>query len=227
MSEERDRVEEIWRERAQRSLVRDRQKPDKERAKYKIITEVTKRGKDIGRELDDIALALDYLKPAKILDIGTGYGMMALWLAQCGILPDLDYTACDWIDEYLDFHEETTGIRPVKWDGITLPFDDGAFDFVICYSVLLHVPPENLVGFFREMTRVSSRWIYVHTARPMKKSGVVDFNHDYYKLYDAFGVNIVNEIESLDGRRVSWLLQKAERSRLLSWLRLLLHRWGL
>lgn len=227
MSKERERVKKLWWARAIRSLANDRQKPEKERAKHKTISLITPKGRDIGRELEDIASALRYLEPARVLDIGTGYGMMALWLTQCGLLFDLDYTACDWLDEYLDFHEETTGIRPVKWDGITLPFDDDAFDFIICYSVLLHVPPRDLTRFFKEMVRVSSRWIYVHTARPMKQSGLMDFDHDYYRLYKAFGVNIVNEVESLDGKRVNWLLQvkSAEGFRLLS--QLLLYKMGI
>ena len=202
------RVKAIWKGRGKRSLTVDRQGPEAERAKHKRIGPYGSRGKYIQPELDHIAATIKRIKPQKILDVGTGYGMIWLWLTQCKIMPRLDYTACDWTEEYRDFHKETTGVRPVKWDGITLPFDDGAFDFVMSYSVLLHVPPEDLVGVFKEMVRVSSQWLYVHTARPFKKSGITDFNHDYYKLYEAFGVQIVDELESLDGRRVNWLLEK-------------------
>lgn len=202
------RVKAIWKGRGKRSLAVDRQGPEAERAKHKRIGPVGGRGKYIQPELNHIASTIKRVKPKKILDVGTGYGMMWLWLTQCGLMPELDYTACDWIDEYRDFHNETTGVRPVKWDGITLPFDDEAFDFVMSYSVLLHVPPEDLIRVFREMVRVSSQWLYVHTARPMKKSGVADFDHDYYGLYKALGVQIVDELESADGKRVNWLLRK-------------------
>lgn len=171
------------------------------------LGEYNPKGVHTGPELRHVANCLNSA-PYKVLDIGTGYGMMALWLAQEDILDRLDYTACDFVDDYITLHEETTSIRPIKWDGVTLPFNDVSFDFVMAYAVLLHVPPGDLEGFFKEMMRTSRCWLYVHTARPMKKLDYWGFNHDYYGLYEDFGIQIVDEFESTDGKRVNWLLRK-------------------
>lgn len=174
------------------------------------IGEYNPKGVHTGPELRHLSGCLAYTRVAEVLDIGTGYGMMALWLRQQGVLDSLDYTACDFVDDYIALHEETVGIRPVKWDGVTLPFDDASFDFVMAYAVLLHVTPGDLAGVFGEMVRTSRCWIYVHTARPMKNLDYWGFNHDYYKLYRAFGLHGVDELESTDGKRVNWLLRKGD-----------------
>lgn len=183
--------------------------PQADTLKNRTIEPYNPKGRHTGPELEHIVSTIKRLKPAKVLDVGSGYGMMWLWLTQKGILPSLDYTCCDFADNFIALHEEVTGLRPTKWDGAILPFGNDSFDFVVSYAILLHVPPEDIGGHLSELVRVSRRWLYVHTALKMEKWGVRDFKHDYCALFANASVRVADEFISTDGNRVNWLLEIA------------------
>jgi SAM-dependent methyltransferase len=88
-----------------------------------------------------------------VLEIGPGYGVTTHWLLEHGarltaieIDPGLATDLRSKFGERVDIH---TG------DGTELPFADAAFDAVVCFTMLHHVPsPEQQNQLFSEAARV-------------------------------------------------------------------------
>lgn len=88
-----------------------------------------------------------------VLEIGPGYGVTTRWLLEHGarltaveLDPDLAADLRSEFGERVDIH---TG------DGADLPFADAAFDVVVCFTMLHHVPsPEQQNQLFSEAARV-------------------------------------------------------------------------
>jgi SAM-dependent methyltransferase len=88
-----------------------------------------------------------------VLEIGPGYGVTTHWLLERGarltaveVDPDLAADLRGEVGERVDIH---TG------DGAALPLADAAFDVVVCFTMLHHVPsPEQQDQLFRESARV-------------------------------------------------------------------------
>lgn len=88
-----------------------------------------------------------------VLEIGPGYGVTTRWMVErAGTL-----TAAE-VDPRLaaDLGREFAGRVEVRAaDGAALPFDDAAFDTVVCFTVLHHVPsPTQQDRLFAEAARV-------------------------------------------------------------------------
>jgi ubiquinone/menaquinone biosynthesis C-methylase UbiE len=77
----------------------------------------------------------DRILDARVLDIGTGAGVMASELAKLA----REVVGVDVRDQRTVFD----GFRFVKVDGTTLPFEDGAFDVVLSNHVIEHVGERN------------------------------------------------------------------------------------
>jgi SAM-dependent methyltransferase len=81
--------------------------------------------------------------------------------------------------------ELRTGLRVDWWDGITLPYEDDSFDWVISFSVLLHVPPSDIARHVSEMLRVARRYLFVSTYTGSGDGLAAHcFAHDY-ALFDG------------------------------------------
>ncbi|OLT11875.1 methyltransferase type 11 [Pseudonocardia sp. CNS-139] len=88
-----------------------------------------------------------------VLEIGPGYGVTTRWLLERGarvtaveVDPDLAAGVRRELGERVDVH---------VGDGGALPFPDAAFDTVVCFTVLHHVPsPQHQDRLFAEAARV-------------------------------------------------------------------------
>ena len=60
-----------------------------------------------------------------------------------------NYHMCDFVESMRYNCLRNTDILPDYWNGITLPYPDKRFDFVISFSVFLHVPPADIRSRFR------------------------------------------------------------------------------
>src|SRR5688572_5001835 len=89
-----------------------------------------------------------------VVDVGCGSGRLACQLAA---FPQLHYVGCDVVPRLLEYARELCG-RP-DWrfeqtNGITIPCEDAAADFVCFFSVFTHLPQEDIYRYFREAQRV-------------------------------------------------------------------------
>lgn len=166
---------------------------------------------DTSKEL----LSLKYLlkvfgkKNDNILEIGSGYGRIYNYLNESQDFEIPFYTMCDFVKSMRDECENQTGIRPDPWDGKTLPYYGDIFDWVISFSVMLHVPPSVFYNHFRETVRVSRKYIYIATYYgPNKNLSKHCFRHNYDSLIEEFKLDIVYKRLFMEGKRINWLLRK-------------------
>jgi SAM-dependent methyltransferase len=114
-------------------------------------------GEDGARALQELALPAD----AAILDVGTGNGKFAIWLATQGFRvltgePATDtthYAGRDWAA-----NAEEAGVRNrihfEHFDASDMPFEPGSFDAVFFFGVMHHVDESIRGDVFREALRV-------------------------------------------------------------------------
>jgi ubiquinone/menaquinone biosynthesis C-methylase UbiE len=146
-----------------------------------------------------------------ILDSGSGDGQIFLHLREeFGDSLDGRYIMCDIVDGMREKCLEKTGILPTKWDGTQFTFEDNTFDLVLSISVFLHVKPDNIEKFLAEHVRVCKGHMFIATwydGSEKKKSSSHCFQHDYYSLFDKFGLEIVEDRKTLGGKRRNWVLK--------------------
>ena len=127
-------------------------------------SEITPLGPMFDRIAADGILALEHLHlpaGAKVLDVGTGAGYFAAFLANQGFdvltgEPETDmthYAGKDWQDnaQKLGVAER---IHFQSFDAANMPFADAAFDAVFFFGVLHHVDEASRHDVFREALRV-------------------------------------------------------------------------
>lgn len=91
-----------------------------------------------------------FQRARRVLEIGCGSGVIASTLQRIGP-PGLEVHAVDVVDSRI----EREGYAFQLVDDITLPFDDGTFDFVITNHVIEHVgPPDAQLAHLREIHRI-------------------------------------------------------------------------
>jgi len=150
-----------------------------------------------------------------ILDVGSGDGHVLEFLLK-NYDDEIDYKMCDMVDGMRDKCEARMGIKPDKWDGVTLPYGNNTFELVISMSVMLHIIPQDISRIISEHRRVSSKYLFIATWYCPSESpytGVHCFQHDYYELFEQHGLKIVQEYETFRRsgvpRRRNWLLEKS------------------
>jgi ubiquinone/menaquinone biosynthesis C-methylase UbiE len=101
-----------------------------------------------------------------LLDVGAGSGELlrevALWARRAGrrarlVGVELNARAAEGLaEESCDFRE----IESVRGDALRLPFDAGAFDYVMCSLFTHHFRDDACAGVLGEMARVARRRVY-------------------------------------------------------------------
>jgi SAM-dependent methyltransferase len=114
-------------------------------------------GEDGAVALRELALPAD----AAILDVGTGKGKFAIWLATQGfrvltgepVTDTTHYAGKDWSAD-----AQAMGVRDKirfeHFDAGDMPFESGTFDAVFFFGVLHHVDENSRGDVFREALRV-------------------------------------------------------------------------
>jgi SAM-dependent methyltransferase len=142
------------------------------------------------------------------LEIGSGYGRLFQSLSET-VYKDL-FWMCDISQSMIDKCFHNTGIMPNLWDGVTLPYDDNFFDWVISFSLLLHVPHNNINQIFKEHIRVCKKYIFIATySHGLKRLAEHCFQHDYKALINDSNLKIIDEKYFQQGNalRVNYLLR--------------------
>jgi 2-polyprenyl-3-methyl-5-hydroxy-6-metoxy-1,4-benzoquinol methylase len=108
--------------------------------------------------IDAILSCLNPAKNSSVLDAGCGDASKSIRLAARG----LHVTAIDFSQSVLDLAKKKIGnsafansIDLQREDLCALSFDDGAFDCVLCWGVLMHIP--SVETAVQELARVTSR----------------------------------------------------------------------
>jgi len=109
-------------------------------------------------------------KGAKVLDVGSGFGLLALELKRAGF----DVIALDLFPEMINeakkyFKKKNADIKIIKSDLIKTPFNDNEFDAVTCISILEHFPASEMIGdVIPEIRRIVKTGGYVLIHTPIK-----------------------------------------------------------
>ena len=146
----------------------------------------------------------------RLLEVGSGYGRIYEFLQNKKAMPSL-FFMCDISQTMADKCQKITGIRPEIWDGKNLPYQDKSFDWVISFSVFLHVLPEQVNKVFCEHLRVCKKYFFIATySHGLKNLAPHCFQHDYLNLIGNYGLNILDKkYYMIDGVavRVNYLLE--------------------
>jgi SAM-dependent methyltransferase len=94
-----------------------------------------------------------------VLEVGMGSGVVLREVERRGI--GAQWAGIDRIGEEAHRVPELSesAIRQFRYDGRSLPFENGSFDLAYSSHVLEHVEDER--GFLRELGRVAREWIYL------------------------------------------------------------------
>ena len=110
--------------------------------------------------LDDYLRDLPLPEAARVLEVGSGTGAIARVLAalpRVGEVVGLDPSPV-FTERARRLASGVANLAFVTGDGRALPFADGAFDAVVCHTVLSHVPdPERVVAEARRVTAPGGR----------------------------------------------------------------------
>ena len=124
------------------------------------IAAMTTRLEDRGTNADFQGMIDDYLadipadRSIAVLDLGCGTGVVTRRLTE-HLHPGSRLHGADISERFLDEARRRSGKAEIRWDlveGDALPYEDGAFDFVIMHTLLTHVPDP--VATLREAGRV-------------------------------------------------------------------------
>jgi len=105
----------------------------------------------------DLAQRVAARQPNRVLEIAAGTGAVTRAMAS-ELAPGIDIVATDLNQPMLDRASSAGTCRPVEWrraDAMALPFDDAAFDVVVCQFGAMFFPDK--VRAFSEARRVLSR----------------------------------------------------------------------
>jgi pseudaminic acid biosynthesis-associated methylase len=108
-------------------------------------------------DMNDVFLGtLD--KSSSMLEVGANLGLQLEILRQGG------FTNARGVELNPYAVEQSKKIHPevniIQGSGFELPFDDASFDLVYTSGVLIHISPETIPDFMREIHRVSKRYIW-------------------------------------------------------------------
>jgi len=169
--------------------------------------------KAIGSEFDLIANYVKENQPQSILEVGAGTGRIYNYLRGHGALgTDCAYTMVDFSVPMMDRCFESTGIRPDRWDGETLPYADKSYDLVLSVNVALHVPEHDILAFLSEHLRVGKSIYLVSYWSGYKKEEIAPhvFEHDYNDLLSELGAKVLMKTTiGKDIKRRHWVIKPA------------------
>lgn len=153
-----------------------------------------------------------HLSNSDILEIGSGHGRIFMSIKDF-LADHRKFIMCDIVNTMRFRCFRTTGMLPDEWVGKVLPYAANKFDMVISFSVMLHVPPQDIDKHFTECWRVTKKFLYIATCTandgPLASHC---FIHDYHKLIRDNNMDTV-DFKSYPydhGRslRTNWLLRK-------------------
>lgn len=145
-----------------------------------------------------ILAAVKKEKSQNILEVGCGFGRNIKYLIDNGIDPQI-ITGVDiskgMIKKAKDFINNDKVVLKTA-NCLDLPFTNKSFDLVLVYTVLMHIPPNEINDAISEIKRVSNRTIIVIEQNYEPIGNAVNakkytFIHDYKKLFNEHSLKIL------------------------------------
>ena len=161
-------------------------------------------------EVENLKKIVEHLTDddSKFLEVGSGYGRIYEALKSERLCSNYNYHMCDFVESMRYNCLRATNRMPDSWNGKTLPYMDKQFDLVISFSVFLHVPPCEIERVFAEHVRVCKKHLFIATYfGGLERLAEHCFEHDYYSLFDKYGLGVVEQKFFQKGLRVNWLLE--------------------
>lgn len=132
-------------------------------ANRRLRTDIWAEGQDIGQQsfatlsyFDDIADRLGIDATTRVLDLGSGTGGPAIYIAErtgCRMTGlEVNRVGIEVAERLVAAADMTDRVDFVQADGMSMPFEDGAFDVVICMNVMNVFADK--VALLREVRRV-------------------------------------------------------------------------
>lgn len=115
------------------------------------------------------------LKPSKLLDVGSGPGLLILMLREIGV-EAIGFDASEFALKTAPIE-----VRPFlfKGDILNIPFVQNEFDVLVCREVIEHLTVLQVGIAIREMCRVSSNLIYVTTRYAHECNSIFDVETEF------------------------------------------------
>ncbi len=140
-----------------------------------------------------------------LLDVACGDNFSIIDFAVSGKIPlvvgnDISWSQVELMNEAFDyrkFRNSESLVLFTNHDSRRLPFDDNAFDCVICQNVLHHMPDQaSVAALLREVRRVGKRALVVEVLDPKYENAWGRLRHRYYLrfLHDA-GIHFLSREE--------------------------------
>lgn len=161
-----------------------------------------------GKDVLHLIQTLKNTAPKKVLEVGPGTGDIAKVIFDAELVHPLDYKMIDITTNFRPECIINTGISPLLYKD-NIPFPENWFDFLISFSVLLHVPEHDLLQTLREYRRVCNKHIFIATYSPLeapKELAPYNFAHDYEEAFKTAELAIDGEFR--DGDRVCYLVRR-------------------
>ncbi len=131
-------------------------------------------------------------RPLRVLDVGGGHGQNIELMAELGHELTIagSHASCSGLIRDAIEHHRTRFVQAPLTD---LPFDDGAFDVVLCYRVMAHI--DDWPALVKELTRVSARLVIVDFASRFSVNAIsgllfrfkknIEANTRHYRLHEV------------------------------------------
>jgi len=167
-------------------------------------------------------LLLDYFHSSKfkrVLEFGCGFGRHLQYLRE---IPDLEVFGYDQSDSIVSSiknwveHEWFHQHIQIGLPNSKLPYEDKCFDAVFTNSVLIHIPPEDVVDIIKELARIAKYQILHQEPSPdfQVTSSCHDgcWNHNILELYRSIGYNCEILEPAFDIQRIHRVLLDSNTS---------------
>ena len=142
-------------------------------------------------------LLLDYFKNSKfsrVLEFGCGFGRHLGYLREIPNLEVFGYDQSESIVSSISTWAEPEWVAKyikIGHPNGSLPYPDKYFDAVFTTSVMIHIPPEDVVGIIKELTRVSKYQIIHQEPAPdyevYHEAHDGCWNHNLVDIYQSIG----------------------------------------
>jgi 2-polyprenyl-3-methyl-5-hydroxy-6-metoxy-1,4-benzoquinol methylase len=121
------------------------------------------------------ALIKEVFEPKRVLDMGCGPGNLMYFLHELG----LDVHGVDASEHSRRLAPESIAERISISTATKTPFADNSFDLVICREVLEHLTVLEVAKAAAEMSRVTSRFIYITTRYHPNPASLIDITTQF------------------------------------------------